>query len=85
MKVKGFMNVYRSGHFHRAGKADCYDRHAGDIYPTREAAVRDIDPPSHYIDTIEIAWEEKKLPNINGSDSVPVPLNKTRSGEYVVD
>lgn len=40
--VKGYMNIYRSGYYHRKGKPKAFDRHAGDIYPTVAAALEDI-------------------------------------------
>lgn len=40
--ILGYANVYRSGYFHRKGKPNMYDRHFGDIYPDREAALADL-------------------------------------------
>lgn len=39
----GYVNIYRSGFFHRIGKPGCYDRHPGDIYETQEAAINDVE------------------------------------------
>lgn len=82
--VQGYMNIYRSGFYHRKGKANAYDRHAGDIYPSWEAAVDDIDPISHYIDTVIVSWHEAAQPVINGPDSKPVSLKLTRYADAEV-
>lgn len=58
MQIKGWMNVYRSGHFHKAGKPGAFDRHAGDFYATEEAARADIAPRSHYVATVPISWPD---------------------------
>lgn len=76
--VTGWLNVYRSGFFHREGKPDAFNRHAGDLYPTQEAAIRDIEPLSHYVATVPVQWSEPEYPHVNGSHSQPVPLSKTR-------
>lgn len=57
-EIIGYMNVYKSGFFHKAGKADTFDRHAGDIYASHDAAVRDIHPRSHYVATVSVLWTE---------------------------
>jgi hypothetical protein len=53
---QGYINVYRSGFFHTAGKAGTVDTHGGDIYTTREKAIEDINPVSHYIATVPIEY-----------------------------
>lgn len=78
MKQLGFINIYRSGFFHREGKPGMFNRHPGDIYPTREAAMVDIHPSSHYIDTIPIEWEEEVRVALNAQDSTPIPLSYSR-------
>lgn len=77
--MTGFVNIYRNGWFHRAGKPHNMDRHTGDIYATYEEAVADIDPPSHWIATVPVQWEdvEKVLPN--PADSVPTSLRDSRA------
>lgn len=82
MKKKGWINVYQSGHFHRLNKPCCFNRHGGDIYPTREAALKDIEPPSHYVDTVEIEWVDVKDVQPNPSEATPVPLSQTRQRFY---
>lgn len=72
-----WMNVYRAGWFHRAGKANNVDIHAGDFYVTREQAVADIDPPSHYIATVPFAFTGP-VQRANPVDSIPTPLSASR-------
>lgn len=74
-----WMNVYRSGWFHRAGKPSTIDRHAGDFYETREQAMADIDPPSHYITTVPFTYVDPEDVHANAADSTPVPLAVTRA------
>lgn len=76
--MTGYMNVYRAGWFHRENKPNGFDRHAGDFYATRELAMADIDPPSHYIDTVEVQWEDYEVVTTNASDAIPVPLGVSR-------
>ncbi len=77
-RVVGYMNIYQSGHFHRAGKPNMYDRHPGDIYPSYEAAVADVDPPNLYLCTVKVTWYEDIKPVPNGADSKPIPLSVSR-------
>lgn len=69
----GWMNIYRSGFFHRLGKPRDFNRHAGDIYETRA-----IDPPDYYVDTVAVHWSDIEDVKPNAADSVPVPLSVTR-------
>lgn len=48
MKIKGFINIYRSGYYHRQGKPRAFDRHAGDIYMSEAAAQANIEPLSQH-------------------------------------
>lgn len=61
----GYINIYRSGFFHRPGKSGAYDRHPGDIYASEEAAKRDIHPWSHYVATVPVKWDEATVPPVN--------------------
>lgn len=76
--IQGFMNIYRSGYFHRKGKPGTCDRHAGDLYLSEEAAKADIDPPSHYICTVPVTWEDHADLQCNPVGSVPTPLHISR-------
>ena len=73
-----YMNIYRSGWFHREGKPNTLDRHAGDLYDSREQALADIDPPSHYIATVPVQWEDPEDIVANPAASVPVALSVSR-------
>lgn len=77
--LQGWMNVYRNGWFHRAGKPGNMDRQSGDFYATREAAMEHIDPPTHYIDTVSFVWEDFEVVNPNPADSEPIPLRISRA------
>lgn len=76
----GWMNIYKSGYFHRAGKPGMYDRHPGDLYPTRESALADVDPrAAHlYMTTVKVVWYEDRPPHVNCVNSVPVPVAESR-------
>ncbi len=78
MLVKGFINIYRAGWFHREGKPGNIDRHAGDIYLDYEEALKNIDPPSHYIATVPVEWEDEEVLAVNPADSIPTPLGVSR-------
>lgn len=75
-----YLNVYQSGYYHRKGKPGQYNCHPGDLYPTREAAVADVDPDAAhlYMGTYFVAIPVSVLGNCNPSDSVPTPLSVTR-------
>lgn len=78
VKHRGFVNIYRSGMFHREGKPTAYNRHPGDIYPTQDEALQDIDPrAAHlYVCTVPIAWAEPMKVQPNPRDSVPKRVSK---------
>lgn len=87
--MTGFINIYKSGWFHRKGKPNMLDRHPGDIYLTMEAAKQDIDPAAAalYVGTVPIMWiEPDDALAVNPADSHPIPLRETRRqlGEYTV-
>jgi hypothetical protein len=74
----GYMNVYRSGYFHRKGKPNTLDRHAGDFYETYEQATKEINPHSAYIATVEFWWDDPEDIEANPSNSIAVPLSVSR-------
>lgn len=81
-----FMNLYRQGWYHRAGKPGTMRFHGGDLYPTREAAVADIDPAAPYIGTVPVTVSMASLPEVGmiepyPAESSPIPLRVTRK-EY---
>lgn len=73
-----YMNIYKSGWFHRAGKPLTLDRHAGDLYDSYAQAIADIEPASHYIATVPVVYEDVEDIKANPADSVPIPLNVSR-------
>jgi hypothetical protein len=72
-----WMNVYRAGFYHRAGKPGCTDLHAGDFYTSEESAKQQINPASHYLATVSFQWLGEPAQE-NPADSQPVPLSVTR-------
>lgn len=78
MRILGYINVYRSGYFHRRGKPGVCDRHGGDVYLSREQALADVNPRTHYVDTVPVTWEEQDPPDANPADSQPISLALTR-------
>lgn len=78
-QISGFMNVYRSGWFHRLAKPGTCDRHGGDLYLSEAAAKADIHPLTHYIATIPVSWEDPETLSCNPQESKPIPLSQSRS------
>lgn len=77
--ITGYMNVYKSGYFHRQNKPGALDRHAGDFYPTVDAAKADIEPASHYVATVgPFEWWEDEAIQPNPPTAKPIPLSLTR-------
>lgn len=72
-----WMNLYRAGYFHREGKPGCVDIHPGDCYASREEAMADIEPRSHYVATVPFEWTGPVV-RPNPADSVPTPLSASR-------
>lgn len=61
----GWINIYQSGYWHPAGKPGAFNRHAGDIYPSLAEAIANIDPVSHYVDTVNVVWNDKHDVKVN--------------------
>lgn len=78
MRKQSWMNVYRSGFFHREGKPNTLDRHAGDLYDSEAEALRQIFPKSHYIATVPVEWDDPEDIKPNPPSSIPVPLSVSR-------
>lgn len=77
----GWCNLYRQGHYHRAGKAGTMTLHPGDLYATKEAALADIDPDAPYITTAFVQWEQpwgEPEPAVFPEGCKPVPLSESR-------
>ncbi len=73
-----WMNIYKSGFFHREGKPLTLDCHSGDFYDTKDQALAVIDPPSHYLATVSFEWDDVDNIQTNPADSVPVALSVSR-------
>lgn len=76
----GWCNLYLQGWYHRAGKAGTMTLHPGDLYPTKEAALADIDPGAPYMTTAFIQWEEPGgyVTSVYPEGAQPVPLATSR-------
>jgi hypothetical protein len=79
VKITGYINLYRSGWFHRQGKPGAFDLHAGDVYPTLESAQHDIEPRTHYLATVPVSWQSDQDIAPNPAASVPIPLSVSRA------
>lgn len=75
-ETHGYLNIYKSGRYHRAGKPGAYDRHGGDIYARLDDAIAAIDPPEYYITTIPVVWTDAERPFPNPHYSVPRKLDR---------
>lgn len=77
----GWCNLYLQGWYHRAGKAGTMTLHPGDLYPSKEAALADIDPAAPYVGTALVQWVHPKgaeEPAVFPEGSAPVPLSVSR-------
>lgn len=84
----GWCNLYLQGWYHRAGKAGTMTLHPGDLYPTKEAALADIDPEAPYIATAFVQWEHNVLdaePMVFPEGCKPVPLSESRRWPFPLD
>jgi hypothetical protein len=79
VKTTGYINLYRSGWFHRQGKPGAFNLHAGDVYPTLESARRDIEPRTHYLATVPVCWQADQEMTPNPGNSTPIPLSVSRA------
>lgn len=75
-----FINVYKSGYYHRMGKPNQFNCHPGDLYPTHAAAFADVDPAAAhlFLGTFFVAIPWDVLGQVNAEDSVPVPLSVSK-------
>jgi hypothetical protein len=74
----GYMNLYRSGFYHRKGKAGACDAHGGDVYLDYADAVAQAEPDRGYFATIPIQWDAEDPIARNPDDSVPIPISVSR-------
>jgi len=75
-----YMNLYRQGWYHRAGKPGTLAFHPGDLYPTHSAAVEDIDHDAPFIATVPVDVPDDLGVDFSpyGVGSLPVPLRESR-------
>lgn len=81
MKI-AYINLYLSGFFHRANKPEQFNVHPGDIYPSAEAAMRDVYPQELYIGTVPVHIPtelQHVLGQSNPYNAVPIPLEETKA------
>lgn len=89
-----YINLYKQGHYHRAGKPGTLSFHPGDAYSTLTAAQNDIDRDAPFIGTVPVIVSQRMLDEHALSltpypaDSQPRPLRETRrrsSGDGVAE
>lgn len=78
MKQTLFINVYRSGVYHRQGKPHTCNMHGGDLYATRHDAIEAIEHDKGYITTAPVVVDLPALAYVNPEGSEPTPLSDTR-------
>lgn len=77
---KFFMNVYVSGYYHRVGKPDCTDLHAGDLYLSFRHAEEQAEKDKGWVCTAEVMVPipDDMVICENSADSKPTPISVTR-------
>lgn len=75
-----YINLYHQGWYHRSHKPGCMNAHPGDMYPTMQAAVNDIDPEAPYIATVSVHVPDQVAEALHTypEGSVPIPLSASR-------
>lgn len=77
MKHLLFINLYRSGVYHRQGKPNTCNMHAGDVYTSRAAAEAAIEHDKGFIATVDFMPDLPAEVYVNPPDCVPTPLSQT--------
>lgn len=80
MKI-AYINLYKSGFFHRANKPEQFNVHPGDLYPTAEAAMRDVHPKDLWVGTVPVHVPtelQHVLGTSNPYNAIPIPLEETK-------
>ena len=57
----GWINIYRSGHWHTPGKPGAYNRHGAEVYPSKEdakAAAAESGRSCDLVATVPVMWYE---------------------------
>lgn len=80
MKQTLYINLYRSGFYHRAGKPNTTNLHGGDVYTSEVLAMENAEPDRGYITTVPFVADFPGTVLANPESSTPLPLIVTRSG-----
>jgi hypothetical protein len=81
MKQTLYINLYRSGWYHRQGKPDTTNLHAGDVYTSERLALENAEPDKGYVTTVPFEVDFPGTVLSNPSTSAPVPLSVSRTGQ----
>lgn len=75
-----YLNVYRSGTYHRQGKPGHCNIHGGDFFTTLYDALTHAESANGYVTTVEVDIPVPEGYHIvrNPDNSVPTPLHMTR-------
>lgn len=66
MKIVGYINIYKSGFYHKPGKPGAFDLHPGDIYFDRESCLEQARPKSHVVlVAVPIEFTLESFPHVN--------------------
>lgn len=72
-----YINLYKQGYYHRAGKPSTVNIHPGDMYASREAAIADIDTDAPYVGTVPVLLGVIPF-EVYPEMSDPTPLRESR-------
>lgn len=78
MKHILYINLYRSGYYHRQGKPLTTNLHAGDVYDNERTAKENAEPDRGYITTVPFEVDLPGPVYVNGEGSIATPLSVTR-------
>lgn len=79
MKQTLYINLYRAGWWHKQGKPNTTNLHAGDVYTTEALALENADPDKGYVTTAPFEVDFPGAVLANGPQSVPMSLSISRS------
>lgn len=77
MRQTLWINVYRSGVYHRQGKPNTCNLHGGDLYTSYTDAYRAIEHDKGFIATVTVAADLPAEAYVNPPDCEPTPLSQT--------
>lgn len=72
-----YINLYKQGFYHRAGKPGTMEVHPGDMYASREAAIADINHDAPYVGTFIVLLGANEF-GTYPEHSEPVSLRESR-------